>query len=181
MPIMRFLRSPSSSRTSREKMTETASARFCGNIVFGVLRWMRTVCLSGVSIPSISWNVNACTPSFAYCSKQYLTSAATSSRPLSGATLCHLTPWRSLKVHTRWSVAARPGFREVALEREVGGIRRLVGEREADEAAADEDAIWKRPTEFVRRGSRTGGSQAEARVRVPPRFGVLGLGGIQSG
>jgi hypothetical protein len=33
---------------------------------------------------------------------------------------------------------ARPGFREVALEREVGGIRRLVGEREADEPAADE-------------------------------------------
>ena len=77
---MRFLRSPSSSRTSRGKMTETASARFCGNITFGLLRWTRTVCLSGVSIPSISWNVNACTPSLAYCSKQYLMSAATSSR-----------------------------------------------------------------------------------------------------
>ena len=57
--------------------------------------------LSGVSMPSISWKVKDCTPSFAYASKQYLTSAATNSRPLSGGTLCHFTPWRSLNVHTR--------------------------------------------------------------------------------
>ena len=101
VPIMRFLRSPSSSSTSRAKMTATGSARFCGNIALGVLRCTRTVYLSGVSIASISWNVNACTPSFAYCSKQYLTSAATSSRPFSGGRFCHFTPWRSLKVHTR--------------------------------------------------------------------------------
>ena len=55
-------------------------------------------------MPSISWNVKDWTPSLAYCSKQYLMSAATSSLPLSGATLCHLTPWRSLKLHTRRSV-----------------------------------------------------------------------------
>ena len=84
-------------------MTATGSARFCGNNVLGVLRWTRTVCLSGVSMASISWNVNACTPSLAYCSKQYLTSSATNSRPFSGGTLCHFTPWRSLNVHTRWS------------------------------------------------------------------------------
>src|SRR5262249_59897985 len=34
VPIMRFLRSPSSSSTSRGKMTVTASATFCGNMVF---------------------------------------------------------------------------------------------------------------------------------------------------
>ncbi len=63
--MIRFFRSPSSSSTSRAKMTETGSARFCGNIVFGILRWMRTVYLSGISIPSISWKVNDCTPSLA--------------------------------------------------------------------------------------------------------------------
>jgi hypothetical protein len=178
---MRFLRSPSSSRTSREKMTETASARFCGNITFGVLRWMRTVCLSGVSIPSISWNVNACTPSLAYCSKQYLMSAATSSRPLSGATLCHLTPWRSLKVHTRWSVLPDQDSARspLSVRSVVFGASSVNGKR--TRRLPTRDAIWKRPTEFVRRGSSTGGSQGEARVSVPPRFGVLGLGGIQSG
>src|SRR2546422_6134746 len=82
--MRRFFKSPSSSSTSREKIRVTGSATFCGNSVLGVFRWTRSVCLSGVSIPSISWNVNACTPSFAYCSKQYLTSAAVSSRPLSG-------------------------------------------------------------------------------------------------
>ena len=65
VPIMRFLRSPSSSSTSRGKMTVTASATFCGNMVLGVFKWMRMVYLSGVSIPSISWKVNDCTPSFA--------------------------------------------------------------------------------------------------------------------
>src|SRR5437870_5567509 len=42
-------------------------------------------------------------------------------------------------------------------------------------------ANWKRPTDWVSRGSITGGSQAEARVRTPPRFGGLRLAGIQSG
>src|SRR5438132_939161 len=42
-------------------------------------------------------------------------------------------------------------------------------------------ANWKRPTDWVSRGSISGGSQAEARVRTPPRFGGLGLAGIQSG
>src|SRR5438093_13050268 len=35
--------------------------------------------------------------------------------------------------------------------------------------------------DWVSRGSITGGSQAEARVRTPPRVGGLGLAGIQSG
>src|SRR5712692_9819595 len=35
--------------------------------------------------------------------------------------------------------------------------------------------------DWVSRGSITGGSQAEARVRVPPRFGGLVLAAIQSG
>ena len=42
-------------------------------------------------------------------------------------------------------------------------------------------AIWKRPTEFVRRGSRTGGSQADARVRRPQRLAGLSLGAIHEG
>src|SRR5260370_35029405 len=79
------------------------SARLCETRTVGVLGWTRTVYLSGVSAASISWNVNDCTPSLAYASKQYLISAATNSRPLSGGTWCHLTPWRSLNVHTRWS------------------------------------------------------------------------------
>ena len=65
VPIMRFLRSPSSSRTSREKRTEMGSATFWGKNTLGVLRWIRTVYLSGVSMASISWNVNDCAPSFA--------------------------------------------------------------------------------------------------------------------
>src|SRR6266852_1516350 len=100
---MRFLRSPSSSSTSREKITVTDSATFCGNRTLGVWRCTRSVYLSGVSIPSISRKLNDCTPSLAYASQQYLTSAATSSRPFRGGTLCHLTPWRSLNVHTRLS------------------------------------------------------------------------------
>src|SRR5258708_5014784 len=35
--------------------------------------------------------------------------------------------------------------------------------------------------DWVSLGSITGGSQAEARGRTPPRFGGLGLAGIQSG
>src|SRR5712691_2226677 len=42
-------------------------------------------------------------------------------------------------------------------------------------------ANWKSPTDCVSRGSSSGGSQAEARVRTPPRFGGLVLAGIQSG
>src|SRR6266545_5780318 len=42
-------------------------------------------------------------------------------------------------------------------------------------------ANWKSPTDCVSRGSMTGGSQDEARVRTPPRFGGLVLAGIQSG
>ncbi len=62
---MRFLRSPSSSSTSRENITVIGSATFCGKSTLGVLRWMRTVCLSGVSMPSTSWKVKDCAPSFA--------------------------------------------------------------------------------------------------------------------
>src|SRR5437867_10587999 len=40
---------------------------------------------------------------------------------------------------------------------------------------------WKSPIDCVRRGSITGGSQADARARTPPRLGGLGLAGIQSG
>jgi hypothetical protein len=65
VPIMRFLRSPSSSSTSRENITVIGSATFCGKSTLGVLRWTRTVYLSGVSTPSTSWKVNDCTPSFA--------------------------------------------------------------------------------------------------------------------
>src|SRR5262249_796037 len=64
-------------------------------------RCTRSVYLSGVSIPSISRNGKDCSPSFAYCSKQYFTSAAVSSRPFSGGMLCHLTPRRRLKGHGR--------------------------------------------------------------------------------
>src|SRR5437870_9156954 len=42
-------------------------------------------------------------------------------------------------------------------------------------------ANWKSPIDCVNRGSSTGGSQAEARVSVPPRLGGLGLAAIQSG
>src|SRR5262245_43824796 len=35
--------------------------------------------------------------------------------------------------------------------------------------------------DWVSRGSMTGGSQAEARVRTPPRLGGAGLAAIQSG
>jgi hypothetical protein len=42
-------------------------------------------------------------------------------------------------------------------------------------------ANWNNPTDWVSRGSITGGSQAEARVSTPPRFGGFGLAGIQSG
>ena len=38
VPISRFLRSPSSSSTSFEKMSAMGSARFWGKSVFGVLR-----------------------------------------------------------------------------------------------------------------------------------------------
>ena len=82
-------------------MTATGSARLCGKNTLGVLRCTRTVYLSGVSVASISWKVNDCTPSLAYCSKQYFTSSATNSRPFTGGRLCHFTPCRSLKVHTR--------------------------------------------------------------------------------
>src|SRR5262249_59232910 len=40
---------------------------------------------------------------------------------------------------------------------------------------------WNNPIDCVSRGSITGGSQADARARTPPRFGGLGLAGIQSG
>src|SRR5262249_58273835 len=42
-------------------------------------------------------------------------------------------------------------------------------------------ANWKSPIDCVWRGSITGGSQADARGRAPPRFGGLVLAGIQSG
>src|SRR2546426_11019985 len=42
-------------------------------------------------------------------------------------------------------------------------------------------ANWKSPIDCVSRGSSTGGSQDEARVRTPPGLGGLELGGIQSG
>ncbi len=40
---------------------------------------------------------------------------------------------------------------------------------------------WKVPTDWVSRGSITGGSHAEARVSVPPRLAGLVLAAIQSG
>src|SRR5215468_939794 len=40
---------------------------------------------------------------------------------------------------------------------------------------------WNKPIDCVSRGSITGGSQADARARTPPRLGGLGLAGIQSG
>src|SRR5262249_24081931 len=40
---------------------------------------------------------------------------------------------------------------------------------------------WNNPIDCVSRGSITGGSQADARARTPPRFAGLGLAGIQSG
>src|SRR5262245_10791178 len=40
---------------------------------------------------------------------------------------------------------------------------------------------WNNPIDCVSRGSITGGSQADARARTPPRLGGLGLAGIQSG
>src|SRR5712692_9840013 len=42
-------------------------------------------------------------------------------------------------------------------------------------------ANWKSPIDCVSRGSSSGGSQDEARVRTPPRFGGFVLAGIQSG
>ena len=79
--------------------------------------------------------------------------------------------------------AARPGFREVALEREVGGIRRLVGEREADEAAADEgrdleeaDGIRQPRIEDGRVPGGGPGEGAAALRRLGARRDPVGIG-----
>src|SRR5262249_39146341 len=145
---------------------------FCLNSVFGVWRCTRSVCVSGVSIPSISWNVNDCTPSFAYCSSQYLKSAAVSSRPFRDGTLYHLTPCRILNVHTRESEldchdSARSGLSVTLSVLFVSSgkeyrIKRLLVRR----------MNWNNPIDCVSRGSITGGSRADARARTPPRFGA---------
>src|SRR5262249_7712929 len=162
-------------------MTVTDSATFWGNSVFGVLRCTRSVCLSGVSIPSISWNVNACTPSLAYCSYQYLTSAAVSSRPFRGGTLCHFTPCRILNVHTRESEldchdSARSGLSVTSSVLFVSS-----GKEYRIKRALVSPTNWNNPIDCVSRGSITGGRRAAARARTRPRLGGLGLAGIQSG
>src|SRR5437867_810302 len=132
-------------------------------------------------MPSISWNVNACTPSFAYASKQYLTSAATSSRPLSGGTLCHLTPCRSLNVHVRWSeLGCQDSARSPLSVKSVVPVASS-GNAYRTRRLLVSPANWNSPIDCVSRGSITGGSQAVVRGDVPPRFGGFVLAGIQSG
>jgi len=65
---------------------------------------MRTVCLSGVSMPTIRPSRLAAGDFLSARSKEYLTSAATSSRPLTGARDSQRTPGRSAMVYTRPSL-----------------------------------------------------------------------------
>lgn len=135
---------------------------------------MRTMCLSGVSVASI----------YAFLGVRLEAVLDVAGHELPSVERRHVLP-----LHARAQLerphamvgGALPRLREVAPEREVGGVRRLVGEGIADETVVPQEAIWKRPTELVSRGSRTGGSHAVALAIVPPRLGGLGLGGIQSG
>src|SRR6266404_2402848 len=95
--------------------------------------------------------------------------------------LCHLTPCRSLNTHTRWSeLACHDSARSPLSVRSVEPVASS-GNAYRTRRLLVRPTNWKSPTDCVSRGSITGGSQAEARVRVPPRFGGLELTGIQSG
>src|SRR5215472_13042239 len=127
VPISRFLRSPSSSRTSRAKMMDTGSARFWGNMVLGVLRWMLHRVLVGRLDAFDLLEGEGLHAFLGVLLVAVFDVRGHQLTPVEGRDVVPLHALAELEGPHPEVRTALPGLREVALEGEIGGVRRLVG------------------------------------------------------